>query len=709
LNIEGGTTVVEGPTTIHNTLDVDESTHLNIEGGTTVVEGPTTIHNTLDVDESTHLNIEGGTTVVEGPTTIHNTLDVDESTHLNIEGGTTVVEGPTTIHNTLDVDESTHLNIEGGTTVVEGPTTIHNTLDVDESTHLNINGGTTTIDGITTVTNSTNSSAPTNGALNVDGGVGIEQNLNVAGDTKIDKTLIVRTDGNQGTLNNHVAHFENTSNGNGISVKVGAPTPHNNNNFVTFLNQGGNVVGRIEGENGSADLANNLEYQDELGFFGVDIAMAQSEKTMAQNDLSITQAELGITSSELSMANVNLAITAADLAMSYISEIAAVTSTTACAGLGACATAPIPSLIVASTANLTIAIANVVSAGQNVSTSAQNVTIANSNVNLAQANLALANANSNNIMGNLSTFTNTHQLLIGVTYSSGAGDYAEYIPKLDLLEDFKPGEVLGLKNGKVSRNTLGADRVMVVSFKPAVLGALPEAGKEVDFVKVAFLGQVLTKTFGKVSKGDYILPSGFHNGCAIAKNPNDMLLSDYKKILGVAWSASDSDGINHVNVAVGLNVNDFSGVIQKQQIELEVLKNQMANTNNILVDLVPGFREASNLDTPASPMVQVAKSVDHDDHTGHNHGQEHEFKTQFNTEMVTPAADEIIYYVLTTEDCKRGIDLAKKVMIERGLDLQAHPFWNRLATDPDYEEELIQKMKKETTNSIHYHVEIDKN
>jgi hypothetical protein len=303
-------------------------------------------------------------------------------------------------------------------------------------------------------------------------------------------------------------------------------------------------------------------------------------------------------------------------------------------------------------------------------------------------------------------------MLIGVTYSSGAGDYAEYIPKLDLQENFRPGEVVGLTNGKVSRNTLGADRVMVVSFKPAVLGAVPEAGKEVDFVKVAFLGQILTKTIGKVSKGDYILPSGFHNGCAIAKNPSEMLMSDYKKILGVAWSDADNEGINHVNVAVGLNVNDFSGVIQKQQKELEVLKNQMANTNNILEDLVPGFREATNSDAPNSTIVQVSKSVahvGHDDHTGHNHDQEHEFKTQFNTDLVTPAAEEIVYYVLTTEDCKRGIDLAKKVMIERGLDLQAHPFWNRLATDPDYEEELIQKMKKETTNSIHYHVEIDKN
>ncbi|MFT4662883.1 MAG: hypothetical protein ACI8XB_003176, partial [Patiriisocius sp.] len=601
-------------------------------------------------------------------------------------------------------------NPTNGALNVDGGVGIEKDMNVTGKVHINYNtpGNTTTIDGVTTITNVTNSTNPTNGALNVDGGVGIEQDLNVAGHTKIDKTLIVRTDGSQGALGGHVASFENTIDGNGICIKVGSPQPKNQNNFVTFKNASGVVVGRIEGENGSADLANNLEYQDELGFFGVDIAMAQSEKTMAQNDLSITQAELGITSSELSMANVNLAITAADLAMSYISEIAAVTSTTACAGVGACATAPIPSLIIASTANLTIAIANVVSAGLNVSTSAQNVTVANSNVNLAQANLALANANSNNIMGNLSTFTNTHQLLIGVTYSSGAGDYAEYIPKLDLLEDFKPGEVLGLKNGKVSRNTLGADRVMVVSFKPAVLGALPEAGKEVDFVKVAFLGQVLTKTFGKVSKGDYILPSGFHNGCAIAKNPNDMLLSDYKKILGVAWSASDSDGINHVNVAVGLNVNDFSGVIQEQQKELETIKSKIA----ILEDLVPGFREATNSDAPNSTIVQVSKSVahvGHDDHTGHNHDQEHEFKTQFNTDLVTPAAEEIVYYVLTTEDCKRGIDLAKKVMIERGLDLQAHPFWNRLATDPDYEEELIQKMKKETTNSIHYHVEIDKN
>jgi hypothetical protein len=62
----------------------------------------------------------------------------------------------------------------------------------------------------------------------------------------------------------------------------------------------------------------------------------------------------------------------------------------------------------------------------------------------------------------------------------------------------------------------GAERMMVVSSHPIVLGNMPEPGKERLYEKVAFLGQVNVKVIGVVEAGDYIVATGRHDGCAMA-------------------------------------------------------------------------------------------------------------------------------------------------------------------------------------------------
>jgi hypothetical protein len=153
---------VDGATTLNNTLDVTDGTTLN---STLDVDGATTLNNTLDVD---------------GATTLNNTLDVDGATTLN---STLDVDGATTLNNTLDVDGATTLN---STLDVDGATTLNSTLDVDGATTLN---STLDVDGNVTFNSTTQSNNKDSGALIVEGGVGIEKNLNVGENTKLVGTL----------------------------------------------------------------------------------------------------------------------------------------------------------------------------------------------------------------------------------------------------------------------------------------------------------------------------------------------------------------------------------------------------------------------------------------------------------------------------------------------------------------------------------------
>ena len=120
--------------------------------------------------------------------TLHATGAVDFDSSLNVDGAATLnstldVDGATTLNSTLDVDGATTLNL---TLDVDGATTLNNTLDVDGTTTLN---STLDVDGDVTFNSSTESTNKDTGALITQGGVGIEKNLNVGGNTKLIGTL----------------------------------------------------------------------------------------------------------------------------------------------------------------------------------------------------------------------------------------------------------------------------------------------------------------------------------------------------------------------------------------------------------------------------------------------------------------------------------------------------------------------------------------
>ncbi|NND33852.1 MAG: hypothetical protein HKN76_14780 [Saprospiraceae bacterium] len=694
LNTVGGETNNNGPFTVTNEsptllsgkLTVDKKTQLNLGlevFGSTTLHGNFTVANNFpslltgqttisDLTQSDSAQTSDGALVVAGGTGIGKNLNVGGDLAIK---GSAAFGGPVNFASPVTIsaqEESTGTNdgaliVAGGVGIgkrlnVGGATALASTLDVTGDFRINT-------DKFTTLAASGNTSIA--GTLGVMGNFAVNTNkFNV--DASNGNTLIAGTLGVTGatTLNNtlnltatvskpsganpltqpshHIANFVNTADGNGISIKVGAATPHNNNNFITFYNNGGGTVGRIEGEDGDADYGRNREYQDALAFAAVDIAFATLDIVIAGLESLQAGVDFG----------------------------AALGSSTACAGLGVCVTAPIPSLIISGALNVILKIANAVSLGGN-----------------------LASAIANQVVT-----VNTHEALKGITFASGAEDYAEYLPKLDPNEFFSPGDIVAVKNGHITKDTRNADMVMLISFNPAVLGGLPAEEDVAKFEKVAFMGQVPTKVLGEVKPGDYILPSGFHNGTGIAKSPDQMKPEDYQKIVGVSWAAQDKDSVGFVKTAIGLNTNDIAHFVQKQAEKIEDLEGQLISINENLARLVPGYAEATN------------SNVRYDDHEGHDHEPIETSPSSegiYDSYLTQATAEQIVYTPVERKHLDEAFALAEELSVkaynEAGLDINDHPFWKRIYSEPGYKEEVFAEIKEEIKHSMHIHQKVDRN
>jgi hypothetical protein len=145
--------------------------------------------------------------------------------------------------------------------------------------------------------------------------------------------------------------------------------------------------------------------------------------------------------------------------------------------------------------------------------------------------------------------------LLGVSFTSSAGDYAEYLPRLDKGEGLSPGDVVGLHAQGVSRRTRSAERVMVVSEAPIVLGNDPGEDRRAAYERIAFVGQVEVRVRGAVRAGDLLLASGFEDGTAEALPADQVSASRLRQVLGRALEdAGDSGegGGDRVLALVGL-------------------------------------------------------------------------------------------------------------------------------------------------------------
>lgn len=288
----------------------------------------------------------------------------------------------------------------------------------------------------------------------------------------------------------------------GIYIQVTEGTPNNDNNFMTFANEQGETVGRIEGQT-IAELLASEEYQNEIFQFTLELVALGGDG-----------AGLGV-----EIGGFVAAVSSAAASVFFAWQVPG--WTTAGAGAGV-----------------------------------QTASVATNAIALADA---------------LAEFIRLARENIGVTYESGSGDYAEWLPKQDLADDLLPGEIIGIKAGKISRTTFNADHIMVVSTNPIILGNTPQNERKQNFEKVAFMGQVPVKVRGAVAIGDYILPSGKNDGFGVAISPADLPARRHKEIVGTAWTAAKAAPVNVVNVAVGLQQNDLADEVQELSDRIDAL------------------------------------------------------------------------------------------------------------------------------------------
>jgi hypothetical protein len=315
----------------------------------------------------------------------------------------------------------------------------------------------------------------------------------------------------------------------------------------------------------------------------------------------------------------------------------------------------------------------------NVAIAAAATIIDPGNVGIEAANSALLAAEI--IEYEIFAFSN-----LGVSYQSGSGDYAEWLPRLDPAETIGYGQIVGVYGGKVTKRTEGADLLLVVSKSPIVLGNMP-SGKLPESLceKIAFMGQVPVWVKGKVNKGDYIISMESGSGLGTAVSPSDITVDQMGSIVGRAWTVSANAGTNLVNTVVGLKTNEWIGFIRSGTEEIDSLKKEIASlkarnrkSEKILAQLVPGYLEAmgpatTEAETPTadktkSPVTIVGKS-----------------------ETIKKSPENM---TLTREILLENFSKAAAFLKTQGADLSKNAFYSKLNSDPEYKELVINTVLK---------------
>ncbi len=199
--------------------------------------------NLLFVPYALHRNIIATQTLdVDGATTLNNTLDVSGATVLN---NTLNVTGETILENNLTVDGTTQLNQE---LIVDGETNLNQGLNVNNSYPTLLSGSLTT-QGNTSL----------NGSAALNGPTTINNTLTANGTTCFNDQVTIKSNesGDDTSYNAYPLRVEGSDQG--IAIKVNSSLPDKTNNYISFFNSSGSVIGRIEGQTES-NLVNSADY-----------------------------------------------------------------------------------------------------------------------------------------------------------------------------------------------------------------------------------------------------------------------------------------------------------------------------------------------------------------------------------------------------------------------------------------------------------------
>jgi len=182
----------------------------------------------------------------------------------------------------------------------------------------------------------------------------------------------------------------------------------------------------------------------------------------------------------------------------------------------------------------------------------------------------------------------------GISLNTSGGDFAEYLPKVDSNETLTPGDVVGLFPEGLSKKTHRAQRIMVVTTAPAVLGNQPKEKDETRYAPVAFLGQVPARVEGAVRSGDYIVPSGCGDGIGRAVPSVGLEPGQYDHVVGRALQTHPDKGIKTVTTLVGLPQNGLCNTaMQAKDARIAQLEERLAalearSDNSTGLGLLPG-------------------------------------------------------------------------------------------------------------------------
>ncbi|MCK8479620.1 hypothetical protein [Psychroserpens algicola] len=535
-----------------STLDVDGETNLN-NSLSVNNQSPTSLSGTLTVDGETNIESDffvnnQSTTILSGDLYVFGTafftdgvfdnLTVNQHSSLN----TLTADGVTNINNAFNVNNANLANLTGNLNV-DGRTDLNDDLEVDGLTVLNDNLN-------------VENGAPTH----LTGTLQVDDSSSLLGPVLIRAEMPLETDF---TYDSYPLKVEGSKNG--IAIKVTEVSPGRSHNFVSFWDDNGTVVGRIEGfqtlsgvsrdiilsiiDEPDEDEAEEIEDDDNAPPPGVPGVLLQ----YFNNDYTLG---LLFETIDFVEALINFGI------------------------------------------NLTACILGIGLAGD-------------------CDDVVWATVQSFTQGIQLSAYIAYNEINKGAAFESGGADYAEWLKKYDVNEVLTFGDVVGVKGGEVSKSFANAEQFMVVSQNPMVIGAMPSQEDERNYKEIAFLGQIPVKVIGKVSKGDYILPSGNNDGLAMAVNPNDMKALDYKRIVGVAWEASTGDALfSYINTAVGINSNDMSNVINDMQQVMNQMQNALAEVNPnykpVLFETGKDEVDAPKINQSQSPTLQAMVSSQSD-------------------------------------------------------------------------------------------------
>lgn len=678
INGSTGNTRTEGNTEVDQSLTVKGLVHIQqnmtIEGTTFANGGVETTSVEMDGD----LQVGGNTNIgqdfsVGGVTTVMNDL--------NMGSDFSIFDGNTSTFETANFHVSPtsgNLTNKSGFSAQNFNLESHGWFSSNVEAYSNLNAaGPTSLDGLTVSgyanfkTGSTG--AAFNGATVFSQSATIQGNLTTKGSAQLGGLTIPKnlttenvylsgTPQSGGFLldvtgkaseNNAFVHFVNeSSTGHGIQVQLGSPAPGNTNHYVTFQSANGSEVGRIEGET-TGELNNNEMW----AFENNDVDLMERSARLAKD-----------------VAETNHTITSVGLAAAIAKQVAACVSFTGCAGFGFCAAMPIPALIAG-------AAANIISAG---------IGLADAIVAKNQANSAYTRASNAKNQFVTNTYSKNHVnangTMVGVTYQSGSADYAEWLPKANPLDDFEPGQLVGIKEGHISLNTAGADHIFVISTQPIVLGNTPINGREADYEKAAFMGQVPVQVLGTVHTGDFIVASGNSDGYAMALDPSKLKGQDLKQVVGIAWEDGHASFLNVINVAVGLS-DGLQGFAAAMDQRLDALESESDALEKLIHAKMKGDKinvyqlQKAGL---VKPLIVPEEYIQYDEPNWSD-------ASSWNT----PSPDDFVMHEITEEAMEYSWELAVQQTNSFGINMKQSPSWQLFLRDEAARKDFLNDLRNQ--------------